>query len=70
MLTILYSAILTLASVFISGQNRYIRVPPVSSAILDTCCTTSIAIKEKGFDNARPSVLRVTGNEEKYPLAS
>ncbi|KAG9503325.1 hypothetical protein J7337_006170 [Fusarium musae] len=63
-------AILISAAVFISGRNKYIRVPPVGSAILDACRTTSIAIKEKGFDNARPSVLRATGHSDKYPLAS
>ncbi|KAI1012967.1 hypothetical protein LB503_001364 [Fusarium chuoi] len=63
-------AILISAAVFISGRNKYIRVPPVGSAILDACRTTSIAIKEKGFHNARPSVLRATGHNEKYPLAS
>lgn len=64
------SAILISAAVFISGRNKYIRVPPVGSAILDACRTTSIAIKEKGFNNARPSALRATGHNEKYPLAS
>ncbi|KAG7414140.1 putative peptide transporter ptr2 [Fusarium oxysporum f. sp. rapae] len=48
-------AILISAAVFISGRNKYTRVPPVGSAILDACRTTSIAIKEKGFNNARPS---------------
>lgn len=69
-LTFSNSAILISAAVFISGRNKYIRVPPVGSAILDACRTTSIAIKEKGFHNARPSVLRATGHNEKYPLAS
>lgn len=70
LLTILNSAILISAAVFISGRNKYIRVPPVGSAILDACRTTSIAIKEKGFPNARPSVLRASGHNDKYPLAS
>ncbi|KAF4339335.1 peptide transporter ptr2 [Fusarium beomiforme] len=63
-------AILISAAVFISGRNKYIRVPPVGSAILDACRTTSIAIKEKGFNNARPSVLRARGHNDKYPLTS
>ncbi|WZH48375.1 POT family-domain-containing protein [Fusarium acuminatum] len=63
-------AILISASVFLAGRNKYIRVPPVGSAILDACRTTSIAIKEKGFMNARPSVLRAQGLSDKYPIAS
>lgn len=42
----------------------------MGSAILDACRTTSIAMKEHGFDNARPSVLRQRNRSEKYPLAS
>lgn len=42
----------------------------MGSAILDACRTTSIAIKEKGFENARPFVLRQNGRSEKYPIAS
>ncbi|RGP68723.1 putative ptr2-di-and tripeptide permease [Fusarium sporotrichioides] len=63
-------AIIISAGVFISGRNKYVRVPPVGSAILDACRTTSIAIKEKGFQNARPSVLRDRGHSDKYPLAT
>ncbi|KAH7145596.1 POT family protein [Dactylonectria estremocensis] len=63
-------AIIISAGVFLLGRNKYVKVPPMGSAILDACRTTSIAIKEHGFENARPSVLREQGNEEKYPIAS
>ena len=42
----------------------------MGSAILDACRTTGIAMKEHGFDNARPSVLRQRGRNDRYPLAS
>lgn len=54
---------------FLLGRRKYVKVPPLGSAILDACRTTSIAIKEKGFDNARPSVLRERGFADKYPIA-
>ncbi|KAJ4256217.1 hypothetical protein NW762_009295 [Fusarium torreyae] len=63
-------AIIISAGVFLSGRNKYIRVPPVGSAILDACRTTTIAIREKGFENARPSMLIEHGHNDKYPLAS
>ncbi|KAF4452338.1 putative PTR2-Di-and tripeptide permease [Fusarium austroafricanum] len=63
-------AILISTAVFFSGRNKYIHVPPVGSAILDACRTTSITIKEKGFNNAKPSILRARGHNDKYPLAS
>ncbi|VUC29628.1 unnamed protein product [Clonostachys rosea] len=56
--------------VFLLGRNKYIKVEPVGSAILDAIHTTKIAIKERGFENARPSVLRENGREEQYALAS
>ncbi|GJN71027.1 hypothetical protein PLIIFM63780_002382 [Purpureocillium lilacinum] len=61
--------ILISASVFVWGRKKYVRVPPMGSAILDACRTVSIAIKEKGFYNARPSVLLERGHADKYPLA-
>ncbi|KAL6400986.1 putative PTR2-Di-and tripeptide permease [Ilyonectria robusta] len=63
-------AIILSVGVFLLGRNKYVKVPPMGSAILDACRTTSVAIKERGFDNARPSVLRERGHDEKYPIAS
>ncbi|KAM5358136.1 hypothetical protein ACJZ2D_015551 [Fusarium nematophilum] len=62
-------AIILSAGVFLLGRKKYVRVPPMGSAILDACRTTAISIKEKGFENARPSVLRERGRDDKYPLA-
>lgn len=36
---------------------------------MDAFRVTSIAIKEKGFDNATPSALRESGHESKYAIA-
>ncbi|KAI9150452.1 putative peptide transporter ptr2 [Paramyrothecium foliicola] len=63
-------AIILSAAVFILGKNKYVRVPPISSAILDACRTTSVAMREKGFVNAKPSVLREHGRDGRYPIAS
>ncbi|KAF4918709.1 putative peptide transporter ptr2 [Colletotrichum viniferum] len=62
-------AILISAAVFISGQKKYVKVPPEGSAIVDAFRVTSIAIKEKGFENATPSALRESGHESKYVIA-
>lgn len=70
LLTPNFSAIILSVGVFLVGRNKYVKVPPMGSAILDACRTTSVAIKERGFDNARPSVLRERGHDEKYPIAS
>lgn len=56
--------------IFFLGRNKYVKVPPMGSAILDACRTTSMAIKERGFDNARPSVLRERGRSERYPITT
>ncbi|KAE9567135.1 hypothetical protein CGMCC3_g16730 [Colletotrichum fructicola] len=62
-------AILISAAVFISGQKKYVKVPPEGSAIVDAFRVTSIAIKEKGFENATPSALRESGHESNYAIA-
>jgi POT family proton-dependent oligopeptide transporter len=56
--------------VFLLGRNKYIRVPPMGSAILDAVRTVRIAIQERSFDNAKPSSLREHGHQDKYPIAS
>lgn len=42
----------------------------MGSAILDAFRTTRIAIKEHGWENARPTSLRERGHAEKYPITS
>ncbi|GKT71189.1 peptide transporter PTR2-A [Colletotrichum tofieldiae] len=63
-------AIIISAGVFISGQKKYVKVPPEGSAIIDALRVTRIAIKEKGFENATPSALRETGHDTLYAIAS
>lgn len=58
------------AIVFISGQKRYIRVPPQGSAIIDACKVLNIVRQEKHFNDALPSALEASGRLEKYPFAS
>ncbi|KAK7456680.1 POT family protein [Colletotrichum acutatum] len=63
-------AIIISAGIFISGQKKYVKVPPQGSAIIDALQVTRIAIKEKGFVNATPSALRESGHNENYAIAS
>ncbi|EON97381.1 putative mfs peptide protein [Phaeoacremonium minimum UCRPA7] len=63
-------AIVISTTVFLMGKNKYIKVPPMGSAILDAFRTIAVAIKEKGFVNARPSMLRERGHANNYPIAS
>jgi POT family proton-dependent oligopeptide transporter len=63
---ILHSAIVISLVVFLSGHKKYIKVPPQSSAIVDAIKTTAIACRERGFQKAKPSVLRETGKNGKY----
>ncbi|KAJ5813837.1 Major facilitator superfamily domain general substrate transporter [Penicillium pulvis] len=58
------------AIVFISGQKRYIRIPPQGSAIVDACKVLNIVRQEKHFNDALPSALEASGRLEKYPFAS
>jgi POT family proton-dependent oligopeptide transporter len=41
-------------------------VPPQSSAILDALKTTTIACRENGFQNAKPSALSEARKDDKY----
>ncbi|KAJ0308629.1 hypothetical protein COL516b_003173 [Colletotrichum fioriniae] len=63
-------AIIISASIFISGQKNYVKVPPEGSAIIDALQVTRIAIKEKGFSNATPSALRESGHDDNYAFSS
>jgi proton-dependent oligopeptide transporter, POT family len=55
--------------VFLSGSKKYVKVPPESSAIVDAIKVTSIACREKGFRNAKPSMLVESGRIDKYKFA-
>ncbi|KAL6865468.1 hypothetical protein ACO1O0_001561 [Amphichorda felina] len=63
-------AIILSVSIFVLGRNMYIKVPPMGSAILDAVRTIRIAIQERGFANAKPSMLQEHNRQDNYPLAS
>ncbi|KAL3425241.1 peptide transporter ptr2-like protein 1 [Phlyctema vagabunda] len=62
-------AIVLSATIFVLSNEKFIKTRPQGSAILDAVHTISIAIKEKGFDNAKPSMLREHGREGLYKFA-
>lgn len=63
------SAIIISLGVFLLGHKRYVKVPPQSSAIVDAVKTVAIACREKGFQNAKPSVLSNVVGNGKYKIA-
>lgn len=64
------SAIIISAIVFISGQKRYVKIPPQGSAIIDACKVLNIVRQEKHFKEAMPSALEVSGRLNKYKFAT
>jgi hypothetical protein len=64
------SAIVLSAIVFLSGQKRYVKIPPQGSAIIDACKVLNIARQEKHFEDAKPSALEASGRLSRYPFAS
>jgi POT family proton-dependent oligopeptide transporter len=56
-------------AVFLSGHKRYIKVPPQSSAIVDAIKTATIACRERGFQNAKPSALVEARKDDKYSFS-
>jgi POT family proton-dependent oligopeptide transporter len=57
------------AAVFISGSKRFIKTPPHGSAVIDAVKIVTIAVKEGGFENARPSTLQARGTLERHRFA-
>jgi POT family proton-dependent oligopeptide transporter len=57
------------ATVFISGSKRLVKTPPHGSAVTDAVKIVTIAVKEGGFDNARPSALQARGALERHSFA-
>ncbi|KAF1849646.1 POT family protein [Cucurbitaria berberidis CBS 394.84] len=55
--------------IFLSNQKRYVKVGPHSSAIVDAIKANTIACREKGFHNAKPSALAEAGKDEKYKFS-
>ncbi|OSS44135.1 hypothetical protein B5807_11177 [Epicoccum nigrum] len=62
-------AIIISLGIFLAGQKRYVKVLPQSSAIVDAIKTTTIACRERGFQNAKPSHLSEIGKYSKYSFA-
>ncbi|KAJ5301921.1 Major facilitator superfamily domain general substrate transporter [Penicillium antarcticum] len=63
-------AICLSAVVFLSGQKKYVKVPPQGSAIIDACKVLNIVRQERHFLDAMPSSLEAAGRLDKYPFAS
>jgi hypothetical protein len=57
------------AAVFISGGKRFVKTPPHGSAVIDAVKIVTIAVKEGGFENARPSALQARGALERHRFA-
>ncbi|KAH0284953.1 PTR2-domain-containing protein [Aureobasidium namibiae CBS 147.97] len=57
------------ATVFILGSKRFVKTPPHGSAVIDAVKIVTIAMKEGGFDNARPSALQARGALERHHFA-
>ncbi|KAE8140245.1 PTR2-domain-containing protein [Aspergillus pseudotamarii] len=58
------------AVVFICSSKLYIKTRPQGSPIVETARTVYVAMSERGFENAKPSVLSQRGRMEKYSVAS
>ncbi|KAL2867484.1 POT family-domain-containing protein [Aspergillus lucknowensis] len=62
--------IILVAVVFFSGSRMFLKTRPEGSPIVDAARTVHIAIAERGFENAKPSVLREQGKLGQYPFAN
>ena len=51
------------------SNRKFVKTKPSGSAIIDAARTISIAISEKGFENAKPSMLREHGRLDSYAFA-
>lgn len=63
------SVIVIAAAVFILGSKRFVKTPPHGSAVIDAVKIVTIAVKEGGFDKARPSALQARGALERHSFA-
>jgi hypothetical protein len=57
------------ATVFILSSKRFVKTPPHGSAVIDAVKIVTIAVREGGFDNARPTALRAQGALERHHFA-
>ncbi|KAK8081344.1 POT family protein [Apiospora saccharicola] len=59
-------AILISTTVFLLGQKKYTKIPPQGSPLLDAGRVTAAAWRAKGFENAKPALLRDRGYSNQY----
>ncbi|EUC39969.1 hypothetical protein COCMIDRAFT_41624 [Bipolaris oryzae ATCC 44560] len=57
------------AMIFIFSSRLFVQTPPHGSAIVDAARIVAIAIKEGGFEKAKPSALEVQGTLSRHPFA-
>ncbi|KAL4744047.1 POT family-domain-containing protein [Aspergillus similis] len=62
--------IILVAGVFFGGSKMLLKTRPQGSPIIDAARTVHIAVAERGFEKAKPSVLREQGKLGQYPFAS
>ena len=56
-------------TIFVVFSKKVNKLPPQGSPILDASNTIKIALREKSFDKAKPSVLRENQRLEMYTFA-
>ncbi|KAJ5062757.1 POT family-domain-containing protein [Bipolaris maydis] len=61
--------IIIAAMVFILSSRLFVRTPPHGSAVIDAARIVSIAIKEGGFEKAKPSALEAQGTLSRHRFA-
>jgi len=64
-----HRVIVIAATVFILSSRLFIQTPPHGSAVIDAVRIVTIAIKEGGFDKAKPSALEAQGTLSRHRFA-
>lgn len=64
------SVIILAAIIFIVSSRLFLKPKPEGSPIVDAARTIHVAIAEKGFGNAKPSILREHGRLDRYSITS
>ncbi|KAL4894259.1 POT family-domain-containing protein [Aspergillus ambiguus] len=62
--------IVIVAVLFLGSNKLFLKTNPQGSPIVDAARTVHIAIAERSFENAKPSLLREHGMLEAYPFAT
>ena len=63
------SVFMLVLAVFVVFSKKVNKLPPQGSPILDASNTIKIALKEKSFEKAKPSILRDNQRLEMYAFA-